>query len=239
LTTKQISRLQRLELIDHKLKIADIQLAYAAFEHYCQNICPDKLDQMILQAAEKGQIILDLCCGPGSTVRALSVKRPNLVYAVDGFPYHIEIVKQMVDLLGLDNIEPILTDAHCLPIEDHSVDLLVSRVSLNYLHINKALDEISRVLKADGKAVFVVHGLGYVWFSAIKQELFKACKMFLRGLQFSITKKQSHPSEIFLTPGILMKQLEKRGFSDFTVSYEAAINDGLLPLYFGLSCRKS
>ena len=240
MSIEQGKRLQELNLADNSLIIHNIRLAYAAFEHYRQNKCPDMLDKLFLKEIGENKVILDLCCGPGATIRALLQNNcPQYIYAVDRDPYYIDLVDQMIKLIKADNIQTITADAHNLPIEDQSVDVVVSRVALQHLHIDNALKESSRVLKNGGSAVFMVHGTGYIVFSALKRELVTTVKLVIRGLQLHITRKQSHPSETFLTPKLLIRLLEGRGFSNFTVAYsDKSVNYGPLPLYFLVKCEK-
>ena len=240
LTEEQADKLRALDLVENNLAIKNMRLAYAAFEHYRQNICPDMLDKLFLEKAGQNKVILDMCCGPGATVRALMKTRPRFIYAVDRDAYYIELVNQLIKCMNMGNVQTMTADVHNLPLKNESVDVVVCRVALQHLHIDKALDEISRVLKEGGNSALMVHGIGYIIFTALKREFLTTVKLVIRGMQFFFTRKQSRPSEIFLTSKILINLLEKRGFTNFSVAYsDKLVNYGPLPLYFLVACEKS
>lgn len=240
ITKKQIDQLISLNLIDDHLKITNYKVDYAAFEHYRQILHPGTLDHMLLQEIEENKVILDLCSGPGATVRALLGNQPKYIYAFDHDQFSVELVNQLAALMVVNNVHAEIADAYSLPVEDQSVDAVVNRVSLQYLDVNKTLDEVNRVLRNKGCAIFVVHGSGYVIYSALKRDLRTAIIILIRGLLFNITKSQAHPKEIYLTPKTLIYLLKKRGFSDFSILHtEKTLNYGPFPLYFALICYKN
>lgn len=238
---KQIDELVKLNLIDSLSRsIIDEQVAYAAFEHYRQILCPDTLDKAISEDIEENKIIVDLCCGPGATMRSLLKKSPGLIYAFDHNHFYIELVNKIADYMGINIVQASVADAHSIPLKDQSVDVVVNRVTLQYLKVDKVLDEVSRVLKNGGSAIFIVHGSGYVIYSLLKRSRRVTLNLFMRGLVFNITRRQSHPYEIFLSPGVLMNILKQKGFNNFSILFsDQTLNYGPFPLYFAIKCKKA
>ena len=97
----------------------------------------------------KNPIIVDLGCGPGLLSKELKGIIPNgKIIGIDQSADMLNIAKENA------NIETIKALSEELPIDDRSIDLLVSRFSLTYWHNPKdSFSEIYRVLKPNGIVV--------------------------------------------------------------------------------------
>jgi ubiquinone/menaquinone biosynthesis C-methylase UbiE len=111
---------------------------------------------------EPGFQVLDFGCGPGGYVRAAAelVGKGGKVYALDMKPLAIEMVEGIVSREHLQNVETILSDCRTgLP--DESMDVVLLYDILHMLSEPDAvLQELRRVLKAEGVLSVSDHHLG-------------------------------------------------------------------------------
>lgn len=96
--------------------------------------------------------ILDVGCGNGSLLNELSSKVKKGI-GVDVSNSIIEKAKNRN--LNNSNIEFRLLEGPLLPIENQSVDLVISLLSFRYLDWDPIMNEIKRVLKPGGKVLIV------------------------------------------------------------------------------------
>jgi len=103
--------------------------------------------------------VLDYGCGPGGYVPAVSkvIGSSGKLYALDALPIAVEMVKKVVAKNELKNVETTLSDrATGLPTEELDVVLLYD--VFHDLDDQKAvLNEVYRVLKANGQLSFSDH----------------------------------------------------------------------------------
>lgn len=104
--------------------------------------------------ARVGETVLDLGCGAGidSILAAQTVGPTGRVVALDFLPEMLALTRAAADEAGLENIETIEAEMEDVPLEDGSVDLVVSNGTLN-LSPRKArvLAECARVLGPGGR----------------------------------------------------------------------------------------
>ena len=96
--------------------------------------------------------ILEIGCGTNTISKRIVDIGAN-VTIIDISEKAIEIAKQHFQE-DINNINCIVMDAENLEFNDHSFDLIYGSGILHHLSIKKAIIEIKRVLKKDGKAVF-------------------------------------------------------------------------------------
>jgi ubiquinone/menaquinone biosynthesis C-methylase UbiE len=111
---------------------------------------------------EKGEVpahtrILDVGSGPGLLTSMLAEKYPDTeVVGVDFSPRQVQAANRLLSHSQLVNCSFKVGDAVDLPFEDGSFDLVVSTFSISsWPDMQKGLEEIRRVLVADGKACIV------------------------------------------------------------------------------------
>jgi ubiquinone/menaquinone biosynthesis C-methylase UbiE len=236
-----INSLIDLEVISkEKNLINDTELGYACYEFYRQGLYSDCFDQLIVKESKDQKVILDLCCGPGATIRSLLNFFPESIYAIDTNPRYIKLVKGMFS--RFDNsgtrVIPILGDAHNIPLDSNSVDYVVCRVSLQYLEVDTVLKEIYRVLRKGGKAFITVHGTGYLinFFITRKKLMSKDLFQLIIGL-FRGEKSASRSK--FLFQKQLFNKMQKAGFTENQLITNKGFNElGTLPVYFSILGRK-
>ena len=102
----------------------------------------------------KGEVVLDLGSGGGLDVflAADEVGPTGTVIGVDMTPDMIENARKAADQAGLRNVEFRLGEIENLPVEDASIDVVISNCVIN-LSADKprVLREIARVLKPGGR----------------------------------------------------------------------------------------
>lgn len=105
--------------------------------------------------------VLDVGCGFGKDILTYEKLGAKEVYGVDPSKYMINEAKKIVK----DKEKVVLGNVESMPYKDGQFDVVVSRFSLHYLkNLDKAYNEISRVLKKGGVFISVVHHplLGFV-----------------------------------------------------------------------------
>lgn len=111
----------------------------------------------ILSAVEikPDTVAADLGCGSGVFTIPLS-RKVEKVYGIDVQKKMLEFLEQKIQMRKLKNIEPLIAKGNEIPLEDESIDLLVS---INTLHEfdnkDRMIEEMRRVLKRGGKALIV------------------------------------------------------------------------------------
>lgn len=108
-----------------------------------------------------GMQVLDLACGtgePGISV-AQRIGQEGHVTAVDLSSDLLELASQRAKSKGLANFSTQEADAHKLPFPDQRFDLATCRFGVMFFaHVEQALMELRRVLKAGARACFAAWG---------------------------------------------------------------------------------
>jgi SAM-dependent methyltransferase len=102
---------------------------------------------------KEGEVVLDIGSGAGIDVLLASKKvgKKGRVIGLDMTPEMIERGKRNVEEAGVDNIEFRLGEAESMPIEDETVDLIISNCVINLSpDKKKVFQEAYRVLKPGG-----------------------------------------------------------------------------------------
>ena len=105
---------------------------------------------------KEGQSLIDLGCGAGMDIFITKMKNPKVgtLYGLDRLDSMLEKAKKVRDNKGFDNIEFIKGELIDIPLEDKSVDRVISNCVINLEpDKQKVYDEIYRILKDDGMFV--------------------------------------------------------------------------------------
>ncbi len=108
--------------------------------------------------------LLDIGCGTGWAVgqAANLVDGKGLFYGVDLSPKMIEKAKS--NFSGKDNFRFLQANSESIPLEDNFFDIIICNNSFHhYLHPDKALKEMYRLLKSGGK-LYLLDPLADLWF---------------------------------------------------------------------------
>jgi len=115
-----------------------------------------------------GLEVLDLGAGTGRLTLILA-PRAKSIHAFDASAEMLRVCRERLNASGLSNWQVDVADHRQLPIEDHSVDLVVSGWSVSYLavwnqgngpaELDKWLVEMHRVLREDG-VIILFESLG-------------------------------------------------------------------------------
>jgi len=114
-------------------------------------------------ALNVGEIVLDLGCGAGldSLIAARQVGPAGQVISVDMTEAMLEKTRIGAEQMGLTNVHPRLGYLEAMPVDDASVDVVISNGVINLTPDKvQAMREVRRVLKPGGRfqiADIVVH----------------------------------------------------------------------------------
>jgi len=134
-------------------KIADKYEFTAKF--ISMGILPYWLKQLVKTLPAEGEKVLDVACGTGILFPKLA-KRFHKVYGVD---YSLPMLKE-ARKKNLKKVRLVRADALNLPLKNNSVDSVVVSLGLRHFSdIDKALQEIHRVLKKNGSLHILEVGL--------------------------------------------------------------------------------
>ncbi|PVX23085.1 MAG: hypothetical protein CW716_12965, partial [Candidatus Bathyarchaeum sp.] len=100
-------------------------------------------------------VVADLGCGTGYFTVPIAHKVKK-VYGIDIQQEMLTLLEQKIRQQKIGNIETLLSKENEIPLKDESVDLLLSVNTLHEFRDKKAIiDEMRRVLKADGQLAIV------------------------------------------------------------------------------------
>jgi SAM-dependent methyltransferase len=108
----------------------------------------------VLGALQAGQTVLDLGSGAGldSILAARQVGPTGKIIGVDFAPEMLQKARRNAEAVGIANTEFRLGEADALPVEDGSVDVVISNGVFNLcLDKPKVLSEAFRVLRSGGR----------------------------------------------------------------------------------------
>jgi len=105
---------------------------------------------------KEGQTLIDLGCGAGMDIFVTKMKNPKVgtLYGLDRLDSMLEKARKVVESKNFDNIEFIKGELIDIPLEEKSVDRVISNCVIN-LEPDKqqVYNEIYRILKDDGMFV--------------------------------------------------------------------------------------
>ena len=103
-----------------------------------------------------GEVCLDLGSGRGNDVMRMAEKvgEGGFVYGLDISDGMLEKARKQAEKLGVENVSFLKTTLEEIPLEDDSVDLVISNCTINHAADKNAVwSEIYRILKKGGRFV--------------------------------------------------------------------------------------
>ena len=132
----------------------DIYEIFSIAEDY-----PNKIYECLAPKV-KNKVVLDLGCGTGKFMQKF-YKETTKYYGLDLSNDQLNIAKNKINS---NNVEFICCSAENIPLEDHSIDVIISTWVLGTIleidRRNKVLDEMKRVLKKGGNIYLVENDIG-------------------------------------------------------------------------------
>lgn len=121
------------------------------------------MTQAIVEAArvQSGMRVLDIACGTGEPAISLAalLAGGGEVVGVDISPAPLKIAEERASQRGLTNAIFQQANAHALPFPDNGFDRVTSRLGIMFFSdLPRALSEMRRVLKPEGRAILLVWG---------------------------------------------------------------------------------
>ena len=165
-----------------------IQNAYRELE---QGITRQQLNNLGINATRKR--VLDVGCGPGNLLVALSTDAPELLVGVDVDAIFLTSgCSQIGEFMEPSSTDPTLLRAALptLPFADASFDLVTCFLVMPHVPDDRiALTELARVLKPGGTLAISGHGFGFP-LRYLKRFRLKPLKMYLASLIYGCTGKK-------------------------------------------------
>ena len=167
-----------------------------------------------------GSRVLDIAAGDGdqSLLAAQRVGPSGYVLATDIAPKLVAIAGRVFQEAGLKNAEARTMDAEALSVEDASFDAVICRLGLFFLpNLSKALLEIRRVLKPEGRIAAVVFS------TPDKNPFFSVPISVIRNRAQLPPPLPGQPGPFSLgAPGVLQDAFAKAGFRYVETHYVEA-----------------
>ena len=107
-----------------------------------------------------GLTALDIGFGTGFPLTELAMRlgKSSTVYGIDPWKEAVERVREKIEFYDIHTIRILEGYAESIPLDNHSVDLIVSNNGLNNVtDLSQVLSECSRIIKPGGQLVFTLN----------------------------------------------------------------------------------
>jgi ubiquinone/menaquinone biosynthesis C-methylase UbiE len=115
---------------------------------------PDDARRILPAVSARHRRILDVGCGAGQTLIASNLEEGVLAVGAD-----LDYLALAYGRQQATNINFVRAAGEALPFKNDSFDLVICRVALPYMHVERALREMFRVLDETGELWLVLHPL--------------------------------------------------------------------------------
>jgi SAM-dependent methyltransferase len=123
---------------------------------YAINRASDRFFRAAIGAIAPWSCVLDYGCGDGAYAAIEAASHGCLVTAIDISPVAIESARARAEAHGVaDRIDFCVMNAEALEFDADSFDFVCGLGVIHHLDIERSLAEVSRVLKPQGRALFV------------------------------------------------------------------------------------
>lgn len=162
-----------------------------AYRELARGTTRNQLDTLNINATRKR--VLDVGCGPGNLLVALSTDTPELLVGVDVDAIFLTAGRSRIGkLIEPPSAQPALLRASLpiLPFADASFDLVTCFLVMPHVPDDTtALTELARVLKPGGTLAISGHGVGFP-LRYLKRFKLKPLQMYLASLIYRCTGKK-------------------------------------------------
>jgi SAM-dependent methyltransferase len=175
--------------------------------------------------ADADRTILDIGCGAGQSLIAAELDDGRTAVGVDVDREALALGRSLTE-----RVQFVGARAEQLPFAPGQFDLVISRVALPYADIPRAVAEIARVLRPDGRCWLVLHPPSFAWRelgAALRQGrlrsvvyqlyvLANGLSLELLGRQFAYPLKRARFESVQTVRGV-RRALERARFEELTV----------------------
>jgi len=168
---------------------------------------------------KKGIQAVDIGFGAGFPLTEIAMRlgKDSKIYGIDPWEAAVARAEKKIDFYGIQNVEIIRGVAESIPLNDNSIDLIVSNNGLNNVaDLDKSLSECSRIMKAGGQFIQTMNlnDTMIEFYSTMKKVLTDLkLENCLESMQNQISKKRK-PLDKYL------EQIKSHGFSINSVNHD-------------------
>lgn len=148
---KEKGRIQREKDFHNDVFVSDVR--QPTDKYYKSTRQSQEFYRNLVLTGVKNKKVLEYGCGPGSLAFDLARNGAD-VYAIDISDVAIDLARKQARSEGLDIAFEVM-DAENLSFKDHCFDVVCGTGILHHLDLKSAYSELQRVVKANGKTVFV------------------------------------------------------------------------------------
>jgi len=137
---------EEFELGDEDEAIHEYEALTDSYLHVTASLIADEIAHL---AKARTGVAVDLGAGPGSLVRELAVRFPQLL--VIGLDISLPMAKLARDRTKVENVAFVVADVHHLPFQTRSVQVIVSHGAMHHWRrLERALAEVNQVIADKG-----------------------------------------------------------------------------------------
>ncbi len=168
---------------------------------------------------KKGIHAVDIGFGAGFPLTEIAMRlgKDSKIYGIDPWDAAVDRAEKKIDFYDIQNIEIIRGVAESIPLNDNSIDLIVSNNGLNNVaDLDKSLSECSRVIKTSGQFIQTMNlNDTMIEFYSTMEKVLTDLKLdnCLDSMRNQIYKKRK-PLDQYL------EQIKSHGFSIESVSHD-------------------
>lgn len=167
---------------------------------------------------KKGIHALDIGCGTGFPLTEIAMRLGNnaKIYGIDPWDVAGNRAKKKIAIYGIKNTNIIWGVAENIPLDDNSIDLIVSNNGLNNVKdLDQSLSECARIMKSGGQFIQTVN---------LKEsmiEFYTAMEKVLseQGLDQSVQAMQGHIESKRKPLDQYLEQIQSQGFTIKSVDH--------------------
>ena len=162
-----------------------------AYQELTQGYTKDQIDRLNINPMDKK--VLDVGCGPGNMLAALSSYNPKLLIGVDTDQIFLLYAREKTEnILKPTAIHPSFLQGTLptLPFQDETFDLVTCFLVMPHVPDDEiAITELTRVLKSGGTLAISGHGLGFP-LRYLKRFKLKPLQMYLASIIYRFTGRK-------------------------------------------------